>query len=118
MRDFTISLLRFPWAISMMGLNQALNAFDGNEGMDKTRDSFNAVSGSAEGQMRTRVKDLYRAGDELQTGMVKAWMDNWSDPAQALQDTWDTVDRSWHSLRDALSREADKAKGKKQEKAN
>lgn len=106
MRDLTKSLFRFSWAMSMLGVRQMSYLLKPGEGWDRSASTFDALSHAAEGQMGESVRSLYRAGDELQAGMVNAAGDlatgEWSKSGAALGEAmkrgWEAVDRSWPTL--------------------
>ncbi len=106
MRDLTKSMFRFSWAMSMLGLRQASQLLLPGEGWGKSTSAFDALSHAAEGQMGETVRNVYRAGDEFQGGMVNALTDlasgEWSKPGEVLGEAmkrgWETVDRSWSTL--------------------
>ncbi len=108
MRDLTKSMFRFSWAMSMLGIRQAKHILVPGEGWDKSASAFDALSHAAEGQMGEAVRNVYRAGDELQGGVVNAVTDlasgEWSKPGEALSEAmkrgWEAVDRSWSTLSD------------------
>lgn len=73
MRDFIKSTLRFSWAMSLFGVQQFENAFEDSTRQDgKTTAAFDSVTRATEEHLSGSVKDAYRAGDQLQSGMVDA----------------------------------------------
>lgn len=70
MRDLTKSMLRLPWAISMLGAGQVVRMLDPVSGPRKASSSLDAVSRAAEEGIDGFVRDIYRSGDHLQSGLV------------------------------------------------
>lgn len=66
MRDLTKAMLRFPWALSLFGLQQTLNLLrpaQATEALDK-------VTAATAGEFDDLLKAAFRAGDNLQRGLV------------------------------------------------
>lgn len=66
MREFTKSMTSYSWAMSMFGLQQVINVFR----PERATDSFNNVTKAAEEQFDNALKATFRAGDNLQKGLV------------------------------------------------
>jgi hypothetical protein len=66
MRDFTKSMTSYTWAMSMFGLQQVINVFRPG----RATDSFNNVTKAAEEEFDSALKATFRAGDNLQKGLV------------------------------------------------
>ncbi len=107
MRDLARSMIRFSWAMSVLGARQAANIFTPREGWERSTESLDAVSHAAADQMGETMKGLYRAGDRFQSGMVdtvsRAFRGQWSDPGTTLNEAWESVDRTWTGVKDELS---------------
>src|ERR1043165_7632227 len=73
MRDFIKSTLRFSWAMSLFGVQQLENMIEdsGRQG-DKTTTAFDSVTRATEEQLGDAVKDAFKAGNRLQSGVVDA----------------------------------------------
>ena len=65
-RDLTKSMFSFSWAMSLFGMNQLVNSL----APEKATAAFNAVTGATEEQLGDMLKGAFRAGDQLQRGMV------------------------------------------------
>jgi len=104
-RELAKSMLRYSWAVTVLGAREATNVLTG--GRDSSIRTLDALSHTAEDQMNETVSGFYRAGEHLQHGMVEALADlasgSWSDPAgtinRGLRQGWEALDRSWSSLR-------------------
>lgn len=66
MREFTKSMTSYTWAMSMFGLQQMINVFR----PERATDSFNNVTKAAEEEFDNALKATFRAGDNLQKGLV------------------------------------------------
>lgn len=66
MRDLTKSMLSFSWAMSLYGLRQMACLLSPRAAAD----SFDAVTRSTEDQLGAVTQSVFRAGDNLQRGMV------------------------------------------------
>ena len=66
MREFTKSMTSYTWAMSMFGLQQMVNIFRPG----KATESFNNVTKAAEEEFDDAMKATFRAGDNLQKGLV------------------------------------------------
>lgn len=66
MRDLTKSINSFTWAMSLFGLEQMVNVLRPG----KAAASMDAVAEAAERQLGDVMKSTFRAGDNLQRGMV------------------------------------------------
>jgi len=105
MREFTKSFLRFSWAMTVLGVRQTGRLMQGKKGRPAV--ALNEVSHTAESHLGRGLRPFYRAGEELQSGLVDAAADlasgKWSDPAdglsKGLRQSWEALDRSWSTLR-------------------
>ena len=71
MRDFIKSTLRFSWAMSLFGVQQLENAIeDSSHQNKKTATAFESVTQATEEQLSGVVKDAFKTGDRLQSGIV------------------------------------------------
>ena len=66
MREFTKSMTSYTWAMSLFGLQQMINVFRPR----KATESFNNVTKATEDQFGDALKATFRAGDNLQKGIV------------------------------------------------
>lgn len=108
MREVTESVLRFTWAMSLVGVRQAANLLTPRRGWETTTRELDAVSGAAGREMGETMRGFYRAGDRLQAGMVdtvsRLFTGSWSEPGKALNDVWESLDRTRAAVREELSR--------------
>ncbi len=107
MRDLARSMIRFSWAMSVLGARQVTNLVSPREGWDRSADAFDAVSHAAADEMGETMKGFYRAGDRLQSGMVdtasRLLRGTWSDPGKSLNEAWESVDRTWTGVKEDLA---------------
>lgn len=66
MREFTKSLTSYTWAMSLFGVQQMFNVFR----PAKATESFNNVTAATEEEFGDALKATFRAGDNLQKGLV------------------------------------------------
>lgn len=66
MREFTKSMTSYTWAISLFGLQQMFSVFRPGEATE----SFNNVTKATEDQFGDALRATFRAGDNLQKGLV------------------------------------------------
>jgi len=66
MREFTKSMTSYTWAMSMFGLQQMINVFRPG----KATESFNNVTKATEEEFGDALRATFRAGDNLQRGLV------------------------------------------------
>ena len=66
MREFTKSMTSYSWAMSLFGLQQMVNVFRPR----KATESFNNVTKATEEQFGEALKATFRAGDNLQKGLI------------------------------------------------
>ncbi|HKG80864.1 MAG TPA: hypothetical protein VKA78_15615 [Pyrinomonadaceae bacterium] len=66
MREFTKSMTSYTWAMSLFGLQQMVNVFRPG----KATESFNNVTKATEDEFTDALKATFRAGDNLQKGLV------------------------------------------------
>lgn len=67
MRELTKSMLSFSWAMSLFGLKQMADLFVPGS---NTTGSFEAVTRCTEDQLGSTTRSAFRAGDNLQRGLV------------------------------------------------
>ncbi len=73
MRDFIKSTLRFSWAMSLFGAQQLENMVeDSSRQNKKTATAFDSITQITEEQLGGVIKNVFKAGDQLQSGMVDA----------------------------------------------
>jgi hypothetical protein len=65
-RDLTKSMLSFSWAMSLFSTKQLVNILM----PEKATTAFNAVTRATEDQLGDVLKGAFRAGDQLQKGIV------------------------------------------------
>src|SRR5882672_5994659 len=71
MRDFIKATLRFSWAMSLFGVQQLENIVeDSSQQNSKAATAFESVTQTTEEQLGGVVKNAFKAGDQLQSGMV------------------------------------------------
>jgi hypothetical protein len=66
MREFTKSMTSYTWAMSLFGVQQMVNVFR----PAKATQAFNHVTKATEEQFGEALKASFRAGDNLQKGLV------------------------------------------------
>ncbi len=66
MRDFTQSMLRFSWAMSLFGVQQMANLARPS----RLAKALDDVTGAAEGELGPMLRETFRAGDALQQGFL------------------------------------------------
>jgi len=72
-RDLTKSMLSFSWAMSLFGIEQLTNTLipqSPSQPNHRATTAFNAVTQAAEEQLGGMLKGVFKAGDQLQRGMV------------------------------------------------
>lgn len=74
MREFTKSMMSYTWAMSLFGLQQTLNLLTPprQQQAHPATQSFNNVAGAARDELGRTLETFYRAGDNLQRGVVDA----------------------------------------------
>src|SRR5215472_17283286 len=82
-RELTKSALSFSWALSLLGVKQALNLGRQQNGGG---DLFAPVTQVAVGQLDESLKGMFRSGDNFQAravDMAFSWMNpaNWANPS-------------------------------------
>src|SRR5258705_9620056 len=66
MREFTKSMMSYTWAMSLFGVQQIVNVFR----PAKAAESFTCVTKATEEELGSVLKTTFRAGDNLQRGVV------------------------------------------------
>lgn len=66
MREFTKSMTTYTWAMSLFGLQQMINVFRPG----RATESFNNIAKATEEEFGDAFKATFRAGDNLQRGLV------------------------------------------------
>ncbi|HEX6864316.1 MAG TPA: hypothetical protein VF414_15910 [Thermoanaerobaculia bacterium] len=69
MREMTKSMMSFSWAMSLFGLRQ-MTCMLMPQSWKSATSSFDAVTRSTEDQLGSTTDSLFRAGDNLQRGLV------------------------------------------------
>ncbi|HYX25000.1 MAG TPA: hypothetical protein VFC23_12665 [Thermoanaerobaculia bacterium] len=101
MRELTKSMLSFSWALPLFGMKQMMDMAlprDPSRPFGRATDSFDAVTGAAQDQLGNGWNAVFRAGDQLQRGMVDLMFsffspDAWN-PNRMMQMTSDVMQRS------------------------
>jgi hypothetical protein len=78
MRELTKSALRYTWAMSLFGVQQAANLLtptDLREPTRKANDAFFSVKQSAENEFGDLVFGAFQIGDEVQRGLTNLFFD-------------------------------------------
>jgi hypothetical protein len=73
MRELTKSMLSFSWALPLFGMKQMMDMAaprDPSRPFGRVTDSFEAVTRTAQDQLGGAWNSAFRAGDQLQRGMV------------------------------------------------
>ncbi|HVS82127.1 MAG TPA: haloalkane dehalogenase [Pyrinomonadaceae bacterium] len=71
MRDFSKALLRFSWAMPLLGFQQLVKFLrEPNRSMDIAATTLNSMSQTAEQQFGELAKNVFKSGDELQAQLV------------------------------------------------
>jgi hypothetical protein len=73
MREFTKSLMSYTWAMSLFGVQQVVNVLTPKgqqQQQHPAAEAFNEVADATREQMGDVLKSTYRAGDNVQRGMV------------------------------------------------
>jgi tryptophan 2,3-dioxygenase len=72
-RDLTKSLLSFSWGMSLFGAQQVANLLtpqSPSQPAHTAMAAFNVVTQTVEGQFSEALKGVFKAGEQLQQGMV------------------------------------------------
>lgn len=104
MRELTKSMISFSWAMSMYGMRQMAELMAPQGGWDRAAASLDAVTRAAADQLGSVTGRLFRAGDDLQRGMVDAtfsMVDPGQGPGEAVRQGTDALRRSASALDDA-----------------
>ena len=114
MRDLTKSMMSFSWALSLFGLRQ-MTCMLTPQSWNGASSSFDHVTRSTEDHLGSVTRSLFRAGDNLQRGMVDLMFNMLSlgransgrtggDPIRrSVQWGADVMDRSAEAMRQAAS---------------
>ena len=73
MRELTKSMLSFSWALPLFGMKQMMDMAaprDPSRPFGRVTDSFETVTRTAQNQLEGAWNSAFRAGDQLQRGMV------------------------------------------------
>ena len=97
MREFTKSMLRLSWSMSMLGVQQATNLMTPHRVLRRSVSAMDALSHAAVGQMGDTVGGVYKLGDQLQRGLVDAAArlstGTWCESCGARGRSWETIGR-------------------------
>ncbi len=105
MRDLTKSMMSFSWALSLFGLRQMACMLT-PQSWRGAGSSFDHVARSTEGQLDPVTQSIFRAGDNLQSGMVDL-MFNMLGLGMGKEGPGDTLRRSAQWGADVVERSAD-----------
>ena len=105
MRELTKSMLSFSWALPLFGMKQMMEITlprDASRPFGRATDSFEAVTQAARGQLGSTWDSAFRAGDQLQRGMVDLMFSFFSldalNPNRMMQMTSDAMQRSMGAI--------------------
>ena len=94
MRDLTKSIFSFSWAMSLFGAQQAMNMVSPR----KATKAFEEVTGATQEQFDGITKATFRAGDNLQKGLVDLTFGVFSlqalNPSRWMRMTSDIIQQS------------------------
>jgi hypothetical protein len=97
-RDLTKSTLSFSWAMSLFGVEQLTNMLipqRPSQPNHRVTTAFNTVTQATEEQLSGVLKGVFKAGDQLQRGMVDLMFGFLSleafNPSQMMRMTSDTM---------------------------
>src|SRR4030095_4283779 len=100
-RDLTKSMLSFSWAMSLFGIEQLTNTLipqSPSQPNHRATTAFNAVTHAAEEQLSGMLKGVFKAGDQLQRGMVDLMLGFLSleaaNPSQIRRTTADIISQT------------------------
>jgi hypothetical protein len=100
-RDLTKSLLSFSWSMSLFGMKQVTNVLspqNPSQAMHKAAMAFDSVTKATEGQLGGTLDGVFKAGDQLQKGVVDLTLGFLSlealNPSQMMRMTSDMVKQS------------------------
>ena len=101
MRELTKSMLSFSWALPLFGMKQMMEITlprDASRPFGRATDSFEAVTQAARGQLGSTWDSAFRAGDQLQRGLVDLMFSFFSldalNPNRMMQMSSDAMQRS------------------------
>jgi hypothetical protein len=104
-RDLTKSMLSFSWAMSLFGVEQLANTLipqTPSQPNHRATTAFNAVTQVTEEQLSGVFKGAFRAGDQLQRGMVDLMFGMLSletfNPSQMMRMTSDMMRQTTGAL--------------------
>ncbi|MEA2604559.1 MAG: hypothetical protein QOF89_5551 [Acidobacteriota bacterium] len=101
MRELTKSMLSFSWVMPLFGMKQMMDMAmprDPSRPFGNVTDNFEAVTRAAQDQMGGAWSSAFRAGDQIQRGMVDLMFsffspDAWN-PNRMMRTTSDMMQRS------------------------
>jgi hypothetical protein len=104
MRDLTKSMLSLSWALPLFGMKQMMDMAaprDPSRPFGRVTDSFEAVTRTAQDQLGGAWNSAFRAGDQLQRGMVDLMFsffspDAWN-PNRMMRTTSDVMQSSMNA---------------------
>src|ERR1043166_7779806 len=110
-RDLTKSVVSFSWAMSLFGVEQLTNTLmpqGPSQPTHKARAAFNAVTQATEEQLSGVLKGVFKAGDQLQRGMVDLMFGCLSleafNPSQMMRMTSDTMRQTTGAFGESFQR--------------
>jgi hypothetical protein len=100
-RDLTKSMTSFSWAMSLFGVQQMTNLLmpqSPSQPTHRTTAAFNSVTQAAEEQLGQTLKEVYKAGDQLQKGATDLMMNFFTleafNPSQMMRTVSDAMKQS------------------------
>jgi hypothetical protein len=103
-RDLTKSMLSFSWGMSLFGGKQLVNLLT----PEKATTAFNAVTRATEEQLGDVLKEAFKAGDQLQRGVVDMTFGFLTleafNPSQMIRRAADTIQQSTGSFQQDAQR--------------
>ena len=90
MRQFTKSVCRFSWAMSLVGLQQAANWMPGRGGPAAAAKICDAVSGS----LRRQLGEGLEGGYQVQSGLVDTVSGLFSRAETPVIEAWTALERA------------------------
>jgi hypothetical protein len=73
--DLAQSCLRLSWALSLLGASEAVNLISGRTRAGRAGAGLEAVRDAACEQMSDATREMFRAGDQIQRGVVETVAD-------------------------------------------
>lgn len=110
-RDLTKSLLSFSWGMSLFSVQQVANLLtpqSPSQPTHTTKASFDAVTQTTEEQLGNALKGVFKAGDQLQKGVVELAFSFFTleafNPSRMMQMTSEMVQQTSEAFRQSPPR--------------